>query len=486
VNRVTTGQTTTMTRSTSMTDEDTHRRPLISARVRILGVTMAIVTATSVASVVLLRALLIRDQDRQNDRRLVQEADEFAEVAGAAAVVPGEPADASARRIMEQYLRTNVPDADEAFLTFVSSSPFLASADAPAPLDDVEWAGRSASAEASAFDVIATSAGRARTLSVPLVIGDGVAGVFSVAVWEEPGRERIDRSVRFAALVSGVALLGALALAWTSAGRVLRPLRSLADASRRITESDLSQRIPPAGTDEIGVLVEQYNDMLDRLDRSFATQRAFLDDAGHELRTPLTIARGHAELADSAEGWSTARPFVLAELDRMSRIVDDLLLLAKAEQPDFVNPRPTDVSDLVTNALHRGQALADRVWVDEGAPDIVADVDQQRLEQALLNLVANAIRHTSPSGTIAVGADVDGDVLRLWVGDDGDGIAPADHDKVFRRFQSAAGRGRGGSAGLGLAIAQAIAAAHHGTVELESELGRGARFIIRIPIVALG
>lgn len=452
---------------------------------RILGVTVVVVALALGGSVLLLRAVLLRDLASQTDQRLVQESEEFSGSVAANPPFADEPPAAYAERVLRAYLETNVPDGDEAFVAVVSGTPLLASPDAPASLlDDIEWLRRNSAPIVSRFDRAATDAGVAVTLSIPLVIEGVVQGAFVVAVWEEPGRDRVDTAVRVAASVSGIALLGAAALAWGTAGRVLRPLRDLAATSKRISENDLSERIPTGGRDEVGRLVETYNEMLDRLERSFVGQRAFLDDAGHELRTPLTIIRGHLEVAADQASWERSKPTVLAELDRMARIVDDLLLLAKAEQPDFLRVGAVDLDELVLGAAERARVLAggERTVVVDAAPPAVIAADSQRLVQALVNLVANAVRHTAAGGTVAVGAAVDGTDARIWVRDDGEGIAPADHERVFRRFSSARSRrGSGGSAGLGLAIVDAIATAHQGSVQLDSSPGSGATFTIHLP-----
>jgi signal transduction histidine kinase len=385
--------------------------------------------------------------------------------------------------VFESYLLTNVADSDEAFLTFVGDQPFLGSAGAPADITaDADWLVANVGTADSRFDRAGTDAGDAVTLAVPLLVEGEVAGTFATAVWEGPGRDRVDRSVQIAAAVAAVALLGAAALAWGTAGRVLRPLRDLADTSRRITENDLSERIPPGGNDEVGELVDTFNDMLERLQRSFAAQRAFLDDAGHELRTPLTIVRGHVETSLDPEAWAASRPLVVSELDRMGRIVDDLLLLAKAEQPGFIHPHPVDLADLITATAERARSLGDRRVEIDTAPAVVIEADGQRLEQALVNLVANAVRHTAPGGLVAVGARVRGNGVDIWVRDDGEGIAAADHERIFARFATAEGRQRsGGAAGLGLSIVQAVAVGHGGTVTLDSEPGKGATFTLELP-----
>jgi signal transduction histidine kinase len=212
-------------------------------------------------------------------------------------------------------------------------------------------------------------------------------------------------------------------------------------------------------------------------------QRQFLDDAGHELRTPITIVRGHLELMDATDSSDVAetRTLALDELDRMQRLVDDLVVLAKAQRPDFVRPEPVEVDRLIDDVMDKARPLGDRDWQIDARVDVMLELDGQRITQALLQLISNAIRFTAPGQTIAIGGRIDDGTLQLWVRDTGSGIAPDEAEKIFERFGRAAiGRGGEGS-GLGLAIVRAIAEAHHGRIVLYSTPGHGATFVIEIP-----
>jgi signal transduction histidine kinase len=223
--------------------------------------------------------------------------------------------------------------------------------------------------------------------------------------------------------------------------------------------------------------------MLDRLEQVVGTQRTFLDDAGHELRTPITIIRGHLELAgDDPERFAASRTVVMAELDRMSRIVGDLLTLAKAEQVDQLARRPVDVDELVTDLRDRMRHLGpQQIEVDALAAGVV-QLDPDRITQAVLNLAANAVRHTPPDGTVAIGSRFTDDSFEIWVRDTGEGIDPSDHEAIFERFRRSPGqRSPGGSAGLGLSIVRLVARAHGGDVRVDSAPGEGATFTISIP-----
>jgi signal transduction histidine kinase len=222
--------------------------------------------------------------------------------------------------------------------------------------------------------------------------------------------------------------------------------------------------------------------MLDRLESAFATQRRFLDDAGHELRTPITIVRGHLELMsqDPDERRETLA-LVMDELDRMSRLVEDVLTLAKAERPDFLDLETVDVETLSREVFAKAVALAERDWRlgTVGRGMIVAD--RQRLTQALVQLAQNAVQHTDGGAVIAISSTVSEGAARFSVRDTGPGVPPEDRERIFDRFGRGAGPRREG-AGLGLAIVRAIAEAHGGTVELDSRLGRGAALTVVVPV----
>ena len=279
-----------------------------------------------------------------------------------------------------------------------------------------------------------------------------------------------------------VLLLGSL-LAWRLADRVVQPVTALTHTARSISETDLSGRIPVQGKDEVAQLASTFNEMLDRLERAFDTQRRFTDDASHELKTPLTIVRGHLELLeDDPEERRETLALVTDELDRMGRIVEDLLLLARREEPDFLDLSTVDVGTLTDALLANVKALAARDWIIDVRGQGVIVADRQRLTQAVAQLAENAARYSDSSKPIAIGSIVSGGEARFWVRDHGAGIPAHEHEAIFQRFRRGTGPSRSEGSGLGLAIVKAIAEAHHGRVELESAPGQGAVFSIVIPV----
>jgi len=289
--------------------------------------------------------------------------------------------------------------------------------------------------------------------------------------------------MRTYALVAGLALVLVSVGAWLVSDRLLQPLRQMRATAQEISHTDLSRRIETTGNDDITDLGNTFNAMLDRLEHSFGQQRRFLDDAGHELRTPITIVRGHLELLDPEHVPDTeaTRALVLDEVDRMARLVDDLIVLAKSGRPDFVRAVDIDAGELTDEVLDKVRALGDRAWkLDERAEGTVR-VDPQRVTQALLALATNAVQHTEPGDVIALGSAHEGGRVRWWVRDTGPGVAPEDAERIFERFQRGGQvRGPEGS-GLGLSIVRAIATAHGGRVRLDSEPGEGATFTLVLP-----
>jgi signal transduction histidine kinase len=257
---------------------------------------------------------------------------------------------------------------------------------------------------------------------------------------------------------------------------------ALTRTAKSISETDLSGRIPVDGRDEVSQLAQTFNDMLDRLERAFGSQRRFADDASHELKTPLTIVRGHLELLDDdpAERRETLA-LVTDELDRMGRIVEDLLLLARREEPDFLTLSTVDVGVLTDTLLAKAKALAPRDWVLDVRGQGVIVADHQRLTQAVMQLADNAARYSNGGNPIALGSIVSGGQARFWIRDQGPGIPTLEHEAVFERFRRGSGTGRSDGAGLGLAIVKAIAEAHKGRVELESTAD-GSVFSIVVPV----
>ncbi|MGY2744915.1 sensor histidine kinase [Arthrobacter sp. UYCu723] len=358
-----------------------------------------------------------------------------------------------------------------------------------------------ADASGAAFGDLAAQGRPFRAVVVPVKGPPGPTSYLLVGRDTADLEEHLVSSVQTFVLVSACTLLAAAALGSMVAGRLLYPLRRLREATQVVSPEDMTQRVEVRkGADDVTMLAKTFNTMLERLDEGAQEQQKFLDDAGHELRTPLTILRGHLELVsvDDPADVTTTRDMLLEEVDRMQRLVDDLLLLANAGHPDFLRREPIRVPEFLHQVMEKVHVLADRRWQLDETADSVLEADPQRLTQALVQLAANAVKYTGPSSTIALGSRVESstapdgsplpgsDTLQLWVRDTGTGIASEDQHRIFERFGRAhPGRGQEGS-GLGLAIVSAIAEAHGGTAGVESEYGAGSRFMIRIPLQSIG
>jgi signal transduction histidine kinase len=300
------------------------------------------------------------------------------------------------------------------------------------------------------------------------------------------------RNYSFGAL--GVLFVASLGVGWVVAGRVLRPIGRITAVARDIQATDLSRRIElPGPEDELKQLADTFDAMLARLDAAFAAQRQFTADASHELRNPLAIIRTNVDvaLADpnaDPEDLRHTIAVVKRASDRMARLVDDLLALARRQEPTLEH-EPVDLGaavaeasdDFVVPAAARNIVL-DRV-ID---PDVVVTGDRDALKRAVANLLENAVRLAPRGSRIRLATGSEGDRAWIAVTDEGPGIAPEDQPHVFDRFWRAdKGRSRAdGGTGLGLAIVRQIAESHGGEVRLQSKVGVGSSFVVWLPVTA--
>ncbi len=294
-------------------------------------------------------------------------------------------------------------------------------------------------------------------------------------------------------LAGALTLALALLASYLAGARVSAPLRRMASVATRVDAGELEPRMQvPAGRGEVQVLADAFNNMLDRLTGELKGQRQFIADASHELRTPITVIRGQLEVLAAQENPSAAEvrraeEHVLREITRITRLIDDLLLLAQAEHTDFLRPERIELPTFVQQLWDGISLTAARRFELGPVPPGTLIADPDRLAQALRNLAHNAIAQTSEhSGVVALEVDqpAPGEI-RFSVIDDGPGIPVAERERVFERFHRtdpARSRSRGG-AGLGLAIVRAIAEAHHGEVHaVEPVQGAGgARIELVLP-----
>ncbi len=300
------------------------------------------------------------------------------------------------------------------------------------------------------------------------------------------------RTFSFEALI--VLFFASLVVGWVIAGRVLAPIGRITGVAREIQATDLSRRIRMQGpNDELKQLADTFDAMLARIDAAFAAQQQFLADASHELRNPLAIIRTNADLALSdpdpqQEELRQAVVVVKRASDRMARLVDDLLALARREAPTFAI-EPVDLGRAASEASDEFLAPAEArgIVLDRAvAPGVVVMGDSDALKRAIANLLENAVRLAPADSRIRLAVGSERDLAWVAVSDEGPGIAPEHQPKVFDRFwraDKARSRADGGT-GLGLSIVRQIAQTHGGDVQLQSRVGVGSTFTIWLPVAS--
>jgi signal transduction histidine kinase len=331
-----------------------------------------------------------------------------------------------------------------------------------------------------------------RVLTAPLVVTDEseqrIVGHLQIGRLLD-NFESFNRLLIVALLIGFAAATASLILAIWLTPSLFKPLEDIAVVAQQITRADdLSRRVPDTGrTDEIGDLTRAINDTLERLERLFRAQQRLLADVSHELRTPLTAVRGNLDLMRRmGETDPESLAVVQEEVDRMTRLVGDLLLLARADAGGLPLARqPVELDNLFFEVYRQVDLLQKSVDI------IVAEVDQvcvlgdaDRLKQLFINLVDNAIKYTPSGGEVSLRLSKSDGWAQVEISDTGIGIPPEDLPYIFDRFyrvDKARSRSQGGS-GLGLSIAKWIAQAHGGDIRVSSELGKGTAFTVTLPV----
>jgi signal transduction histidine kinase len=289
------------------------------------------------------------------------------------------------------------------------------------------------------------------------------------------------------------AVLVAVLVGFVLARSLTRPLHDLTLATNRLAAGELEQAVMVNSSDEIGRLSQAFNQMSRELARANQARRQMTADIAHELRTPLTVVAGYIEsMADGVLEPTPERLAIIhAELEHLQQLVRDMRVLTQADAGELtLTKEMIEPADLLQRAQAAFKHQADLQGVSlevqlPGAPQPV-EADETRLAQVLSNLLSNALRYTAAGGRIVLGAVAHGGTLTLSVQDTGKGIAPADLPFIFNRFYQAdqSRSEENGESGLGLAIARALVEAHGGTIEAQSELGRGSTFLIHLPLAA--
>jgi signal transduction histidine kinase len=352
----------------------------------------------------------------------------------------------------------------------------------PVRLDrDVDFLNHIDAIESAVFGDWPTSAGNARYLVVP-VSADGGSGALVAVIFSDLESAPIrDLLMRFA-LISVAALIGMSAIGYLVAGRVFRPISQLTRFVEEIEEEKLQGRIPvEASRNEINQLGVEFNRMLDRLEQAFASQREFVDVAGHELRTPLTVIRGHLDLMKhNPEEAKDSLAIVEDEIQRMSRLVTDLQTLTKSSNPKFVQAESVNLQDLSEELKAKISTLSERPIKVHDAQGF-ANLDKQRISQAIFQLVENALKYSAPEDKIEVIIQNEPTELKFIVDDSGPGVASDLRDSIWDPFVRGKQTQNIAGSGIGLSVVRAIARGHGGDVHVSESPVGGARFLIRIP-----
>jgi heavy metal sensor kinase len=334
-----------------------------------------------------------------------------------------------------------------------------------------------------------------RVVTMPIMENEKMAGIVQVGSSLEGVEEALDQLLLILLSAVPAALLIASAGGLFLANKALRPVDAITRIARRIGSGDLSQRIRiKRVNDEIGRLASTFNEMIAKLEKSFRQVKRFTADASHELKTPLTILRGEVEVGlKKKRGLKEYRRILasnLEEINRMSRIVEDLLTLSRADMGELIMEREEiELSALAREVWEDLQLLAKKKriqlkFMDNGFTRV--EGDPLFLRQLILNITENGLKYTRAGGEVAVRVKGDRDqgVVRLLVTDTGVGIPQKDLKRVFDRFyrvDGARSRETGGT-GLGLSICQWIAQAHEGRIAVESKVGKGSTFTVTLPM----
>jgi len=335
---------------------------------------------------------------------------------------------------------------------------------------------------------------RLRVLTVPLVTtSNRLEGVLQVGMRMDVVNATQETLLEVLLVGTVLAIIAAGFAAWVSSYQALHPLDNVTRTALQITSADdLSRRIPYSGSpkDEVGQLVAAFNQTLSRLENLFYTQRRFLADVGHELRTPLTVIKGNVGLMRKIKDFDEESLVTIEdEVDRLTRMVGDLLLLAQAESGKIpLAHEVVELDTLLLEVLNQMQVLThERMRLNLGSIDqVLVCGDRDRLKQVIVNLVGNAINYTPKGGEVIMALGKVGDKAQLTVTDKGPGIPADDLPHIFERFyrgEKSRTRQRDGKGfGLGLSIAYWIVRNHGGRIEVNSTLGKGTTFCVWLPL----
>lgn len=349
-----------------------------------------------------------------------------------------------------------------------------------------------------------------RILTFPIVEHNQITKIIQVASSLEEVEDALNTLLIILIIAVPLTLMIASLGGQFLASKALKPVDRITQTAREITSQNLNKRIePPKVKDEISRLIETFNDMISRLDQSFRQVKQFTADASHELKTPLTILKGEVEVAlrkeRSLQDYEQVLKSNLEEINRMSQIVEDLLLLSKAEMGEIkLNHERINLTEILNEVVGQMSLLAQSKNINIGTSNHDEEIhmigDGLRIRELFLNLIENGIKYTEEGGSllitlvkespdgqkkVAIPVEKDGEeYAKIIFKDTGIGISKEDLPKIFNRFyrvDKARSREAGGS-GLGLSICKWIVEAHKGEISVESELGKGSTFIVKLPL----
>jgi signal transduction histidine kinase len=331
-----------------------------------------------------------------------------------------------------------------------------------------------------------------RSIWVPVDVRHSVVYDLQLVAPMTEMETNLERLLFLFCIVTPVALLLTALAAFFITRIAFKPITSMVHTTRSITAAKLDSRLPlPQTKDEIRELAETLNEMMERIDAAFRTQRQFVADASHEIRTPLTIIRSELEFAERNAGKPEAEKslhIALEELERLSRLTDGLLLLTRLDSPGFsLKTRTVRLDELLIECVQnlKNATVQRSVSIElhiDNAVEVPADRD--RLKSVVLNLLDNALHYSPEGGVIHLSLTIpSNDAIQIIVEDSGPGIAPYDLPHIFKRFYRAdTERARENGSGLGLAIALQVVQLHGGNISVESTLGVGSKFIVELPL----
>ena len=444
---------------------------------RIAAIALSVMALTMLLAAVLTQQLIRVEYRQELDRLLHQEMTEVRLGLPAELEVARGPdgvADAAEVELaVQRYLALN-PGSDR-HLTIIQVGPKVFSTrDGPPDLQQLQRENGLPPGVGGTLTTVGSSVGSLRILTASLDSDGSPFGTLTVVGPLTPGRAQATQAFGRIGLASAAGLLVGGVLLVFALRRALQPVHDLAAAARSADLGDLDVRVPEPDThDEVATMAREFNRMLERIGQDEQRRSQLLSAISHELRTPLAVARGHLELLetlgpDSRQAAVDTAGVAREELDRLARIVDDLTAITRGDTAADTASEPVFAPD-VLEALHLRTAGLELDGVRiEPAPPVVLIGDEDRMTQALLNLVMNAHTHTPPGTPISVDAVLEGDHIAFRVIDQGPGIEPALLPTVFDPFVTTKTKGEGRASGLGLTVVGAVTEAQGGTVELSS------------------